>query len=1099
MKNKKLFVSSTIIVLALSFLFFYKAVAANIPPLKEGTYLVGQTLSVWPSWSLLGTALGQALPTDPINQLGLAGTCAVNTNRFCLNDSQCEGGEACILHDPTTGWSTADRRFSFACNRESYAYRYIVSSSTGAYTIRAHFEDTGITPNNFNSFVASFVSTSVVKINEDSGVCNFDQEISTVQSGVCGDGKLNLDKGEQCDPQGRVEYQAGCVGSIKNLKVCNSSCQWVASTTLCSNLSSCGNGVKESGETCDDGNLNGKYNHCNLLCTGLSPLGRCGNGTVESAYEVCDSGLSGQERYSVAGRQNSCAWDCQNWGPYCGDNIVQTEHGESCEGSQVCTINNQPGIKVCTSDCKKADQYALAWWQFEELKKISGITSTPDNSVNDNDAKCDLLHCPLIDQGRFGNGLNFGSDINKPKYLQVSDHVSLLTPESISVEAWVKPVHYDTLYARVIEKGGPGVGVGYGLELNASSTGHTARFNLWNNGLATGVDSNTAIALNVWTHIVGTFERVGTNNIAKIYINGNLENTKASTGPVSFMNKSNTQAIIGASLSSAGNYTNIFSGSLDEIKIYKRVLSEDEVRNSYQGNWFCLPTTTPVATNLPSGSCGNNIVDANEACDRGVANNGRACTPAYGQSCSYCSADCQNSIDVQPSQYCGNGIIENSERCDMAGGVIYASTTSTNSTTLFTKDLAHNGYQELECANEPYVPHTLKKGTKTCGDCSLGVVRNCVSCGVDSNGVSVSGGLINVLASSTVLAAQKDPLFTKELTSSSIYLSIGYCQPITAFFDFFTAKTNCDQNTLGSPLVGKAIKDQASTDFSSYSLLNPYAAGNALVSSNPTCSAGEDRSKKYLAYLNRDLFRPFDFTVVASPASWQYDFVLSPIIRNTVRNNDLRIVVSWVGPEDFFGGVVNPFVPNPEITGASYCNTSGLACDNPLQKKYSTGVTYYNTPNARWYGIWYHGFNSTVGQTNAESFTVDIGAMEGDTYSFYVKSPSVAIRQFKNTARMKVDVYLPENDINTIESQTLVESGGQGSNNQDRNFYRFGTPVKTFYFQAAAPSDNQSAKYWQVFNINKPSGSNLITDDDILNVNTIVTNPANFIYAAPTN
>jgi hypothetical protein len=121
--------------------------------------------------------------------------------------------------------------------------------------------------------------------------------------------------------------------------------------------------------------------------------------------------------------------------------------------------------------------------------------------------------------------------------------------------------------------------------------------------------------------------------------------------------------------------------------------------------------------------------------------------------------------------------------------------------------------------------------------------------------------------------------------------------------------------------------------------------------------------------------------------------------------------------------------------------------------------------------------------------------MSGNTYSFYVKSPSVAIRQFRNTAKLKVDVYLPENDVQYGEDLSFVSDNLiSPSDIGNSAFYRFGTPVKTYYLQAAALSDNQNAKYWQVFNLSKPSSGSEITVDNILDVSTIVTGPANFNY-----
>ena len=51
---------------------------------------------------------------------------------------------------------------------------------------------------------------------------------------------------------------------------------------------SCGNGVREGSEVCDDGSQNGQPNRCNASCTGTTtPV--CGNNVVESG-ETCDDG-----------------------------------------------------------------------------------------------------------------------------------------------------------------------------------------------------------------------------------------------------------------------------------------------------------------------------------------------------------------------------------------------------------------------------------------------------------------------------------------------------------------------------------------------------------------------------------------------------------------------------------------------------------------------------------------------------------------------------------------------------------------------------------------------------------------------------------------
>lgn len=857
-----------------------KIVRAALPALKEGTFLSGQTLSVWPSWSTLGNALGQALPMDPINQLGTAGTCATTTNRFCLSNSQCPSGENCVLHDPETGWSTTDRRFSFACSAASYAYRYIVATSGQAYTVRARFEDPGISIYNWKNFTAGFISSTLFKISEPSGVCNQDQEISTLQSGVCGDGRLNLNKGEQCDPPGRIEYQLACSGANRNLTICNNNCQWVASTTLCSSLSQCGNGLVEAGENCDDGVLNGRYGHCGSSCNWKNDAGYCGDDVVQTAYEVCDPSvddsdhIDGTEKYSLTSRADSCSWDCQNWGPYCGDRTVQTQYGEECDGSQSCvTATGGTGVKICTSDCK-------------------------------------------------------------------------MSPSATSSAAW-----------------------------------------------------------------------------------------------------------------------------------------------------FCTATTTPVSPGA-SGSCGNGVVDASEACDQGTANNGLPCVPAYGVSCSYCSADCQNTIDVQPTQYCGNGTIEATEKCEKTvGGTTIYSVTANSLSTEATINTAANGYREKLCSEENLGANKAGKGTKTCADCSL--ARNCLTCGLDPTGVEVNGRVLNVLQ--TAFSGQPDPLMVEGSWIRSLKLYFNTPALDSCANRVFTAaelsvltpeerynKTQCYFNALGPatyvPILAAAYKKPSTpaVGLDVYTLQTTATPpANAKLNSNLLCSTGEEPT--YTMVINNDYTHRFQFPVLSDPSPGQYDIVASPIITST-RSRDVRVVVSWESTDEFFGGFVRPGEAEPSLEGDNFAFCSDPPGPEPLfcLTNYAIGTRYYAAPfDAPAYkktGIWYHGFISSG--KRAESFTIDTAAMASGAYAFYVRTPGAGIESLKNIAKLKVEVFVPETD----------STGNR----------LFGAPARSYYLKDAIVSENHEAGYWHVFNLSQPSSGAAASVSNVIDVNRIITNAADIAIGSCT-
>jgi cysteine-rich repeat protein len=170
--------------------------------------------------------------------------------------------------------------------------------------------------------------------------CGDDEEVPpeiTPPNEKCGNGMK--DDGEECD-DGNRNPQDDC-------------------TTYCTNAE-CGDGVvQRSGknkEACDDGNDND-----NDSCSNMCEAPRCGNDKVETG-EACDGGdecttdcrlkscgdgekQAGEECDDGNARDNDdCTNDCLN--PECGDGIVQDD--EECDQG-----SNNSDLGACTSDCKE--------------------------------------------------------------------------------------------------------------------------------------------------------------------------------------------------------------------------------------------------------------------------------------------------------------------------------------------------------------------------------------------------------------------------------------------------------------------------------------------------------------------------------------------------------------------------------------------------------------------------------------------------------------------------------------------------------------------------------------------------------------------------
>lgn len=176
---------------------------------------------------------------------------------------------------------------------------------------------------------------------------------------------------------GAFQYGA-CVATNGFCSITADCCAGTCSGGVCTSGSTCGNNIKEPGETCDGTDLNSQtcptqgYASGTLSCAGncssfvtsscvASPI--CGNG-VKEAGEVCDGADLNSKTCPTQGFSSgtlSCAGNCQSFvtsscvnTPVCGNNMKET--GETCDGTD---LNNQScpsqgfatGTLACAGNC----------------------------------------------------------------------------------------------------------------------------------------------------------------------------------------------------------------------------------------------------------------------------------------------------------------------------------------------------------------------------------------------------------------------------------------------------------------------------------------------------------------------------------------------------------------------------------------------------------------------------------------------------------------------------------------------------------------------------------------------------------------------------
>jgi len=223
-----------------------------------------------------------------------------------------------------------------------------------------------------------------------------------------------------------------------------------------------------------------------------------------------------------------------------------------------------------------SDLNTVGVWHLDEG---SGTTAY-DETGNDNDGTlhngtvtCSNGDCPTWESGsncKSGNCLSFDGSND---YVNVSDLPSM---SATTLEAWVY-VKGDSSGSNnaIIDNNIAGLNQG-DIWFYIQNDGDI-QFDIQNaSGEGNLLTTDQPISDNAWYHIVGTYD--GTNMI--IYVNGSAHSTTASISDATPFSR-DTNVSIG---SNEGGSDNFFNGTIDEVRIYNRALTGEEINSSFKGS-----------------------------------------------------------------------------------------------------------------------------------------------------------------------------------------------------------------------------------------------------------------------------------------------------------------------------------------------------------------------------------------------------------------------------------------------------------------------------------------------------------------------------------
>ncbi len=267
-------------------------------------------------------------------------------------------------------------------------------------------------------------------------------------------------------------------------------------------------------------------------------------------------------------------------------NMTSTTEGIATSAVKKTTIANTP-----------SNTGLVGYWSFEDG---SGTRAEDFSPTGTNTGT--LTNGPTWVDGKIGKALSFnGSSM----YVDAGNGTPLQITGTITISSWVKTTDLSGTQNRGIaakyrNQTGYVNQRAYEFYQNNNTDKFGFAISVDGTGVSKAVETTTTISTGIWYHVVTVF--VPSESI-KMYLNGVLDTTDTTSIPAS-INNSSAPLWIGAQydLTNSGLY---FPGSIDEVRIYNRALSQSEIADLYQQGGTGKTTVNASQNNqLTSGLVG---------------------------------------------------------------------------------------------------------------------------------------------------------------------------------------------------------------------------------------------------------------------------------------------------------------------------------------------------------------------------------------------------------------------------------------------------------------------------------------------------------------
>jgi len=235
-------------------------------------------------------------------------------------------------------------------------------------------------------------------------------------------------------------------------------------------------------------------------------------------------------------------------------------YNRSLSATEVMALYNSSKPKASASSSQSG---LVGHWELDSDDYNFNTNRTTDKTPYENHGTNYGATFTTDRMGHADKAMSFDGNYDR---INAGSDSSLDITEKITIESWVNPTSYSQHYPIFVRKLD-----NYRLGLQGVGDGQVY-FRLVLDGTTRSIGSSPVVPIGEWTHVVGTYD----GSYMRIYINGELKG-----GPTAYNGSIGTTSsplIIGA-YDISGSYC--FNGSIADVRIYDRALSEDEIESLY--------------------------------------------------------------------------------------------------------------------------------------------------------------------------------------------------------------------------------------------------------------------------------------------------------------------------------------------------------------------------------------------------------------------------------------------------------------------------------------------------------------------------------------